>query len=109
MAAKKITLRYDGKEYLLEFNRSTAQVTEQRGFVAKEIDEKPNVMIPLLTEGAFLAHHSNIKRKDVEAIFSAQPNKDKLIAALVEMYYDTTNSLMDSEGDEKNAGWEASW
>ena len=85
MAAKKITLRYDGKEYLLEFNRSTAQAIEQRGFVAKEIDETQCNDTAFNRMVRSLLTHSNIKRKDVKQYSPPSLNKDKLIAALVDV------------------------
>jgi len=110
MASKTIRINYDKKEYILEYNRSTARLTETRGFNAGQIDSKPATMLPLLFEGAFLAHHSNIKKKVVEDIFEQLGDKGKLIGKLLEMYMETVNSLMDStEDNEKNAGWEASW
>jgi len=115
MASNKITITYNKKEYTLEFNRSTAQLTERRGFIAKDIEFKPVTMVPILVEGAFLAHHSNLKSKTVEEIYERLGKKSELVGKLLKMYMDTVNALIGSdeedeeEGTEKNAGWEASW
>lgn len=78
---------------------------EQRGFSLKDISERPNVMVPLLFEGALQQRHRNLKKELVDEIYDEIPNKSELLEVLIEMYAEVTNSLMD-DNVEGNATWE---
>lgn len=41
--AKQIVFTYEDKEYTLEFTRRTVKQMEDEGFVAQDIDRKPNI------------------------------------------------------------------
>lgn len=106
--SKQICLEYDEKEYTLEFTRNSVKKMESRGFVFGEIETKPVTRIPELFAGAFLAHHNGVDRETIDKIYGAIEEKDSLIGALVEMYADTINTLM--EKPEKNGiSWVKSW
>ena len=108
--AKTITLTFDGKEYTLEFTRSTIAEMERRGFRATDIESKPMTTLPTLFAGAFLAHHRGIKSHVVDAIFNKIPNKQEFILALGEMYNEPLESLTeDPAEDEGNAEWSQNW
>ena len=108
--AKTITLTYEGKEYTLEFTRTTIAEMERRGFRATDIEAKPMLTLPALFSGAFLAHHRNVKANVVDAIFSKIPNKQDFIMALGEMYNEPLESLTeDPEEAEGNAEWSQNW
>ena len=106
--SKQIKFKYDGLEYTLEYSRATAQQIEKAGFSLEQLQVQPNVQIPLLIQGAFLAHHRRIKDETMNAIIKRLAGKDELIAKLVEMYADTTQTLFD-DPDEGNLEWEANW
>lgn len=106
--AKTIHLKFEGKDYDLEYNRDAVRVLESTGFVADELFTKPVTMLPMLFYGAFMAHHKGIKRKEVERIYDNLQGRSDLIGVLIEMYRDTVSSLMvdDTEdGEEGNATW----
>ena len=108
--AKTITLTYDGREYLLEFTRSTIAEMERRGFRATEIEDTPMITLPALFSGAFLAHHRSVKANVIDAIFNKIPNKQDFILRLGEMYNEPLESLTeDPVEDEGNAEWSPSW
>ena len=108
--AKTITLTYEGKEYTLEFTRTTIAEMERRGFRATDIEAKPMLTLPALFAGAFLAHHRGIKANVVDAIFNKIPNKSDFILALGEMYNEPLESLTeDPEDDQGNAEWSQNW
>lgn len=109
--AKQLRFEYNKKAYTLEFTRATASAIERSGFVADQIGEKPNMMIPLLWYGAFAAHHSSVKREVMDSIYDKMKDKKSLIAKLVEMYQDTLVSLLDDpdEDSEGNLSWTADW
>jgi len=108
--AKTITLTFDGKEYTLEFTRSTIAEMERRGFRAGDIEDKPMLTLPALFSGAFLAHHRGIKANVVDAIFNKIPDKQQFIQALGEMYNEPLEALIDDPADDEgNAQWSQNW
>lgn len=106
--AKKVTVPYNGKKYALEFTRATAAMIEKSGFSIDELTTKPNLMIPLLVHGAFVANHRNTKAATIDNIYDGLGKKADFVIALCECYNETTKTLTDSveDGEEKNAGWE---
>lgn len=108
--AKTITLTYEGREYTLEFTRTTIAEMERRGFRATDIEAKPMLTLPALFSGAFLAHHRNVKANVIDAMFNKIPNKQDFIFALGEMYNEPLESLTDEpEESEGNAEWSQNW
>lgn len=99
--AKSLTFTYGSEDYTLGFTLRTVQQMEQAGFVLDEITTKPSIRIPELVYGAFIANHKGIKRKLVDEIYSEFNNKDGLLKALVEMYDEARDSLV----DEGNLDW----
>jgi len=100
---KQISFEFDGKNYTLEFTKNTVRQMERRGFVADDIDTKPMTVIPDLFAGAFLANHSNVKREKIDRIYEALNGKQRLVRALIEMYNETVEYLMDdAEPGEEN-------
>ena len=105
-----ITDPKSGEKYTLEYTRATVSMMEKQGFVADELTSKLATMIPALFAGAFLAHHRKVKRETVERIYELMPNKDKLLEALITMYQEPINALLeDPEGDEGNMNWTVNW
>ena len=107
MAANPIRLTYEGTTYTLCYTRKTAKMAEAAGFNANEIDSKPNVMIPMLYQYAFKAHHPWLKTDLMDEIYAQITNRTKFIEALANQYNDTVMSLMgEPEKTEGNATWE---
>lgn len=106
---KQITFDYQGKEYTLEYTRNSVRTMERRGFVADDITTKPMSVVPDLFAGAFLANHPQVKRDKIDKIYESLNGKNKLISALIEMYNDTIETLLDSGEDEGNANWTPNW
>lgn len=111
--ATTIKVTYKKVDYILEYNRRTASQIESQGFVLSELADKPNVMVPLLVEGAFYMHHRGIKRKLVEEIYDHLTGKtpegeDSFIAVLASMYADTINTLT-ADNKDTDEGNVATW
>lgn len=110
---KKLTLTYAEKEYVLEYNRRIIGVMENRGFRINELTERPETMVRMLINGAFMMHHSGIKTKLVEEIYDSITSKKSFLAALVEMYNEQLTSLIGTdepdEEEEGNQNWTANW
>lgn len=109
----KITVTYQGKDYELEFSRTTAKQIEDQGFVLDQLGDKPATMIPLLVYGAFMKNNRGIKRSLVDEIYANIINKvgndgeEGFISILGEMYAETVSTLVgDNPADEGNA---ATW
>ena len=102
--SKQITFTFDDKDYTLEFTKGTVRTMERRGFVADDIDTKPMTVIPDLFAGAFLANHSNVKREKIDKIYEKLNGKQRLVRALVEMYNETLEFLVD-DGDSGEENW----
>ena len=107
--ATQITVTYKKREYNLEFSRNAVKQMEQQGFVLEQISEKPMTMLPLLVYGAFMKNHKGIKRSLVDEIYDHIIDKvgdgeNGFIQALLEMYSETVNVLMNNDSvDEGNA------
>lgn len=108
--SKQLCIKYKGEEYNLEYTRKSVEQMERKGFKVSDIMEKPVTTLPALFSGAFLAHHRNIKPELVEEIFSQIKDKGDLIGKLAEMYNEPIEALIgDSEENEGNLEWTASW
>lgn len=106
--ANKIQFSYQDKAYTLEYTRASAVAIERQGFSIEGLKSMPNVMIPLLVNGAFLAHHRRENEATINAIFKKITNKEDFINQLVTMYAETTSTLLEEpdDGNEGNISWE---
>ena len=105
--SKQIVFEFEGKDYALEFTRKSVETMERQGFDPDKISERPLTMLPALFSGAFIANHSGTKRKVIDSIFEKMKGKKGLLTALVEMYNEPIEALLeDEEDDGKNVEWE---
>ena len=103
---KQITVKDEnGREYILEYSKNTVMAMERRGFNLDELDSKPLLQTTLLVYGAFDKNHSNVKYEKREEIFNSLKNKEAFLKALIEMYNEQGDELI----DEGNADWTANW
>ena len=108
--AKTLEFTYKGKDYVLEYTRRSVQEMEKRGFVAADADTKPMTVLPMMFEGAFLAHHRFEKKEVIDEIFSKMSDKENLIAKLAEMYNEPIMTLLDEPNEkEGNVNWTVNW
>ena len=101
----KIALKYDGKEYELEYSRQSVRTMEAQGFILDQLSSKPITMIPMLFTGAFIKNHKGIKRNLMDEIYEEISDKSGLLQALMEMYAETLSSLTEDKEAEGNASW----
>lgn len=64
-------------------------------------------VLPEMFSGAFIAHHTGLKRKIMDEIFDRISDKRALLGKLAEMYNDPMEQLFDNEGVTKTE--EISW
>ena len=95
---------YKGVPYQVGYTRAAARDAERAGFDINECSNKPNLMVPILVFYAFRAYNRKISQTLVEEIYEQLPRKDDFVAALIEQYGDTVNTLMDNS-DQGNAEW----
>lgn len=101
--AKQLNFAYNGKEYRLEYTRSTVKEMERQGFVSSDVSDKPMTTLPKLFAGAFKANHPREKSEVIEEIYRIMPDKKDLISCLAEMYAEPINSLLDEpDGEQGN-------
>ena len=104
----QIKFKYEGTEYIMEFDRDTVAQTE-KAFdisIADVSDGKVSAFYGLFY-GAFLKHHPNIKQTTVENFMQLMPDKQGMFRNLAMMFGNCVNTLLD-EPDEGNAiSWTA--
>ena len=102
-----IKLKYEDKEYLLEFDRSTVEMLEKTGFSLQKYTDSIATMQPLLFRAAFFKHHKFEKGIDYDKIWDSVKQKGKLAGALLDMVGETYQTLMtNDETAEGNDNWE---
>ena len=102
---KQLTFSYKNKDYTLEFTRDTIRQMERNGFKPDELAEKPMSMLHDLFAGAFIKNHPTMKRSKVDELYALMKDKGELLNALLEMYAEPINALM----DEGNLTWTPNW
>ena len=79
---------------------------ERNGFVLNDIDTKPQTMIPMLFQGAFLMHHPRIKEEQTNTIYRSLADKEGLLTELISCYRSTMETLFEEpEEEEKKVQW----
>ena len=102
--SKQITFPYKGKEYTLEYTKNTVRQINRHGFSLDKLNDDPMTIYDLFA-GAFLKNHATVKRAVIDEIYAQMNNKEVLLNALIEMYMDPMNGLM----DEGNLEWTPNW
>lgn len=105
---KKIEFQYEGKNYCLEYDRTSIQYMESIGFDLNSIGKMPATMVEIMFQGAFLKNHKKLTRDRIKEIYESLNNKTELMNALIEMVSETYNSMFDTdeeEVDSKNQNW----
>lgn len=95
----------NGKEYTLEYSKTSIMHMERQGFNMDDFDSKPVLMTTLLIQGAFIKNHSNVKYDKIDKLFKSLKDKTAFLSKLVEMYNEQADELV-AEG---NVEWEANW
>ena len=100
-----IKYKYEGQEYLLEFDRASVEMLEKTGFSLQDFSKQIATMQPLLFSGAFFKNHKFDKGLNYDKMWDEAKNKKGLTNALLEMVAETYQTLMD-EDSEGNENWE---
>ncbi|MCM1276061.1 MAG: DUF5055 domain-containing protein [Lachnospiraceae bacterium] len=104
-----VRFNYEGKEYVLGFNRKTAEMAQRSGFDLDELYNKSFIQIPLLFRMSFAMNHPRIKNEKIEEIYEKLGDKTDLLKELILNYRATFETLFggdeDDEGDENFIKW----
>lgn len=101
----KITFNYEGEDYILEFDRDSANRTALGGLDVSKLSGEQILTGPkMIFEGALYKHQGRLSKRKVEAIFDSFSDKGELIGALTEMYAQAVESVY-SDGSGKTQ-WE---
>ena len=105
---KSITIKFEEKSYVLEYNRLVVGLLEKKGINVEMVINQPVNTIPSLFAGAFYANHKSTKPETINKIFDSLPEKADLTTLLCTMYMETADSLFNEpeEGTSGNATWE---
>ena len=99
----------DGKEYVLEFNKTTVEMAEKAGFTLNLITEGKLVSgYSDLFFFAFMKNHRYMKRADTDRILFEELGgmPEAMGARLVELFAEPYNALVESEDKAgKNSKW----
>ena len=109
--AKTITLEYEGNTYTLEFTRNSMKELLDRGFTLEGLSgEKAVIMIPMLFEASFFAHHRYTKPNEIQKIYEAIPDKAGFLDALSQIFSAPYEDLMAAPKESAgNAKWGANF
>lgn len=98
---KQIKLKFNGKEYVLEYDRDSIRIMEASGLNVLDLMRRPMTDISIMFEGAFLKHHAK-DTVPVWEIYDSLKDKAGLNRTLVAMCQEVFTA-MTAEPDEKNA------
>lgn len=101
---KKIEFNYNGKDYVLEYNRKSIEYIERQGFSISQLAEKPMLMLPMAFSGLFFKNHKHIRQNEIDEIYDNFKDKDMLINTIAEMLNEAYSSLQD-DNQEGNIEW----
>ena len=104
----QITFEYEKKQYTLEYTLKTAAMAERDGLSIEKLGDNPAVQIPILFHWSFYRHHKGITKEMTAKIYKEIKDKKGLIRALMDMYADAVNALIDDTDDEEEMG-NANW
>jgi len=91
---------YEGTDYFLEFDRASVEMTEDAlGLSVAELTSPKMSTHKKLFWGALLKHHPNVKQSTVEHLYQLQADKRSLFNALLAMYVDTYETLLEAPAE----------
>jgi len=107
MANKQIRIEDsdNGREYVLEFDRSIVLQLDKDGFDIQNANKHPVSTMTDLFKAAFLKNHPNTKENDILDVLKNIDDKEGLFKALAEMYAEPLESLFGKSKNSKNLQW----
>lgn len=101
---RKLKLKINDKDYVLEMNRDTIKWLEANGFSIEDFDKKPVTYYDLLWLSLFLANHRevnpNLAIKLMDSYKASGKSPAKVVRFAVEEYQSFMNALADTNSTE---------
>lgn len=101
----------NGDVYVLDYDRASCAAVNRAGFIANEIENNPEEMLPLLFFGAFKMHHRKLSKADTDKILEELGGgiPTKVLERLIALYVQVREGLIiddeEFEDNAKNTGW----
>lgn len=100
-----ISFEYNRKKYNLRYSRTAITRMENSGFDISQLEGRPLSAVMTLFRGAFIAEHPDTKTTEIDKIWVNMPNKSDLINALIELYQEPFEALMNEPDEAKKIDW----
>lgn len=102
--SKKITLKHEDREYTLTFTKRTLEDACNMGITPDNLTHNPMKVVRLFHQ-AFMAMQPKMTFNKAQEIYFAQNKKEKLIEALIMLWNDVTDSIVEDADDSGNVAW----
>lgn len=102
--AKKIDIKYAGKDYTLEYTLASVKQMERAGFDIDAVTEKPATYVDTLFTGAFLENHGRAIKEGVPEKIVKDGLPEKMLTALIEMYREVLDMLIYDDDEREETG-----
>lgn len=102
--SKKIMLTYDGREYVLMFTKRTLEDACNMGITPDHLSQNPMKVVRLFHQ-AFMAMQPKTTFNKAQEIYFSQNKKEKLIEALIMLWNDVTDGIVEDADDTGNVAW----
>ena len=96
---RKLKLKIDEKDYLLELNRNSIKWLEANGFSIVDFENKPVTYYDLVWESLFKANHKEVDSKRAMELlesYEKDHNPAEVIKFAIEEYSSFMNALADT-------------
>ena len=100
-----IAFNHKGTDYTLEFTRDSIKQMERHGFDLNAALSQPVTSVATLFRGAFSAHHPHVSQTTVDEIWDGMENKNGLFEALIDLYNEPLEALMEEPEEGKKIEW----
>lgn len=102
--SKQITITYEGAQHVLMFNKKTLEESCNMGITPDHMSQNPMKVVRLF-HMAFMAKNPKMTFNKAQEIYFAQNKKDKLIEALIMLWNDVTDAIVEDANDSGNVEW----
>lgn len=102
--SKQINLPYDGVQYTLMFTKKTLEDSCNMGINPDFLSKNP-MMVVRLFHMAFMAKHPKMTFNKAQEIYYAQNKKVELMQAIIMLWNDVTDGILEDADESGNAEW----
>lgn len=107
--ATNVTFTYEGDEYTLEYNENAIRLLDKQfDFSLNSIEKVQLSDVPNMFFVALRMHHPRVSKKDADAMYSRIGGKTDLLAALVEMYAEAVQAIIEEPEEGEAISWKKS-